>query len=103
MTRDAYTQRLSLTTLPDLGQHFRSLRKQARKTQSDVASAVGMRQEALSRFESGRATDFSLAKFLRLLQALDLELEVKPVTGRPTLNDILEERRSGANTGPASR
>ena len=56
-----------METLPDVGQHFRALRKQAGKSQMEVAMAVGMRQEALSRFESGHAADFSLSKLLRLL------------------------------------
>jgi transcriptional regulator with XRE-family HTH domain len=90
-------------TLPDLGAAFRALRKQAGKTQTEVAQAVGMRQEALSRFESGRAADFSTAKLLRLLQALGLELELRPATRRPTLTAVLQERREHANTGPESR
>jgi transcriptional regulator with XRE-family HTH domain len=75
----------------------------AGKTQVEVASAVGMRQEALSRFEAGSGADFSLAKLLRLLQALDLELEFKTTTRRPTLDAVLQERRSNSNTGPDSR
>lgn len=96
---DAYP----LRTLPDIGERFRALRKMAGKTQSEVANAVGMRQEALSRFESGRGTDFSVAKLLRLLQALDMELDFKATTRRPTLDKVLQERRSNANTGPEAR
>ncbi|MES2321875.1 MAG: helix-turn-helix transcriptional regulator [Pseudomonadota bacterium] len=99
MSFDAY----SLHTLPDLGAHYRVLRKNAGKTQREVAAAVGMRQEALSRFESGRGNDFSLTKLLRLLQVLDMELDFKAATRRPTLSDVLQERRSIANTGPDAR
>jgi len=100
MTPNAYL----MATLPDVGAAFRQLRKQAGKTQAAVAAATGMRQEALSRFESGAAADFSLAKLLRLLQAVDAELDFK-ATGpkRPTLNAVLQERRANANTGPGSR
>ena len=94
---------LSMDTLPDVGNRFRQLRKQAGKTQSEVAGAVGMRQEALSRFESGRGTDFSLTKLLRLLQVLDVELDFVSATRRPTLLSVLEERRHNANVGPDSR
>jgi len=103
MTSDAYSSSQSLHTLPDVGRRFQALRKQAGKTQTEVASAVGIRQEALSRFESGGGADFSLAKLLRLLQVLNLEIDFKPATRRPTLIDVLSERRSGANTGPDSR
>ena len=90
-------------TLPDVGEQFRQLRKKAGKTQSQLASAVGMRQEALSRFENGRANDFSLTKLLRLLQALDLRLDFVSATARPTLTYVLEERRNNTNIGPDSR
>ena len=62
-----------------------------------------MRQEALSRFESGAGMDFSLTKLLKLLQVLDLELDFKPVMRRPTLDDVLDEHRRGVNTGPDSK
>jgi len=100
MLSDAY---LFMETLPDVGSRFRELRKKAGKTQTEVAEAVGMRQEAVSRFESGRATDFSLAKLLRLLQVLDLQLDFVSSTRRPTLTSVLDERRRNANVGPDSR
>lgn len=100
MTPSAY---LKMETLPDAGNRFRQLRKNACMTQSEVAAAVGMRQEAISRFENGRGTDFSLTKLLRLLQVLDMGLDFVSVTRRPTLSSVLEERRNNANVGPDSR
>jgi len=100
MTQEAY----SLETLLDVGSAFRGLRKQAGMTQVHVAAAAGMRQEALSRFESGRGADFSLAKLLRLLQVVDAQLDFKPAgPRRPTLQSLLQERRSNTNTGPDAR
>lgn len=100
MTPDAYP----VETVPDVGAALRRRRKQAGKTQVEVAAAVGMRQEALSRFESGRGADFSVAKLLRLLQVLDLQLDFQSVAPRrPTLNTVLQERRSNANVGPDAR
>lgn len=100
MTSYAYSLSPPLSTLPELGQRFQALRKAAGKTQTEVATAVGMRQEALSRFESGRAADFSLAKLLRLLQVLEVQLDFKPLVRRPSLDDVLLEVREGRNTGP---
>jgi len=94
---------LAMETLPDVGNRFRQLREKADKTQSEVAGAVGMRQEAISRFESGRGADFSLTKLLRLLQVFDMELDFVSATRRPTLSSVLEERRHNANVGPDSR
>jgi HTH-type transcriptional regulator / antitoxin HipB len=93
----------SVQGLAGAGSQFKALRKQAAKTQAEVAAAAGMRQEALSRFESGSAVDFSLAKLMRLLQVLDLELDFKASTRRPTLHAVLQERSSKANTGPNAR
>jgi HTH-type transcriptional regulator / antitoxin HipB len=92
-----------LLTVPDVGARFQTLRKAAGKTQTQLAQAVGMRQEALSRFESGSTADFSLGKLLRLLDALDMTLELRPRTARPSLDDVLREVRSGSNLGPGSR
>lgn len=93
----------TIETLPDVGNRFRQLRQKACKTQSEVAGAVGMRQEAISRFESGRGTDFSLTRLLRLLQVLGMEMDFVSATRRPTLSSVLEERRHNANVGPDSR
>ncbi len=100
MTSNAYSHAESLATLPDVGRRFRALRKAAGKTQTEVAAAAGMRQEALSRFESGSATDLSLSKLLRLLQVLEFQLDFTPTTRRPSLSSVLLEVREGRNTGP---
>ncbi len=92
-----------MKTLPDLGTEYQALRKKAGKTQQEVAVAVGLRQEALSRFERGRGSDFSLAKMLRLAHFLGHDLNFIADRQRPTLDDVLQERKAQSNTGPASR
>lgn len=92
-----------MKTLSDLGVQFQALRKQAGMTQQEVAQAVGLRQEALSRFERGRGNDFSLAKMLRLAQVLGYDLDIVSAQRHPTLDDVLKERKAQSNTGPASR
>ena len=92
-----------MKTLSDLGAEYQALRKQAGKTQQEVAMAVGLRQEALSRFERGRGSDFSLAKMLRLAHFLGHDLNFVSDRQRPTLDDVLQERKAQSNTGPASR
>ncbi|MES2948698.1 MAG: helix-turn-helix transcriptional regulator [Pseudomonadota bacterium] len=82
-----------LLTLPDVGARYRQLRKAAGKTQTEVAAAAGLRQETLSRFETGAANDLSAGKLLRLLQVLDMEMEFAPTTRRPNLDDLQQERR----------
>lgn len=91
MHSDAYP---SMRTLPDVGTRLKAMRKKTHKTQGQLAAVTGMRQEAISRFETGSAADFSLSKLLKLLEALDLELDFKPAVRRPTLEDLLTERHS---------
>jgi transcriptional regulator with XRE-family HTH domain len=92
-----------MKTLSDLGDELQRLRQSAKRNQTHLAEATGMRQEALSRFERGRGNDFSVAKLLRLAQALGYDLAFVPSHGRPTLDDVLAETRASANTGPESR
>lgn len=92
-----------MSTLPEIGKRYQALRKSAGKTQVEIAQVTGMRQEALSRFECGRGNDFSMSKMLRLLRALDLDMSFHPITARPTLDSVLEERRHGRNVGPDAR
>lgn len=92
-----------MKTVVDLGAELQQLREQARMTQGHVASATGMRQEAVSRFERGRGNDFSVAKLLRLAQVMGYDLRFVPSHNRPTLNDVLAENKASANTGPNSR
>lgn len=92
-----------MKTVIDIGNEFQGLRKEAGKTQTEVAETIGMQQEALSRFERGRGNDFSLGRLLRLAHALGYELEFVRLKKRPTLTDVLQERMQSANTGPESR
>ena len=84
-----------MKTLVELGAELQALRKETGLTQAETARRAGMRQEALSRFERGRGSDFSVAKLLRLAQTLGRDLDFAPVHKRtPTLDDVLAERRA---------
>lgn len=89
-----------MKTLAELGAEFQALRKATGLTQVETAHRVGMRQEALSRFERGRGSDFSAAKLLRLAQALGRDLHFGPANKRPTLDDVLAERRAESSGSP---
>lgn len=88
----------SLLTLQDAGERCQQLRKAAGKTQFEVAAAAGLRQETLSRFERGRASDLSSTKLLRLLEVLGMQMAFVPATRRPNLNELLKERRQSTST-----
>jgi predicted XRE-type DNA-binding protein len=93
----------NMKTIADLGNELQQLRQKAKMTQNQVAEATGMRQEAVSRFESGRGSDFSVGKLLRLAQAMGYDVQFVPLRSRPTLSDVLAETRASANTGPTSK
>jgi transcriptional regulator with XRE-family HTH domain len=90
-----------MATLADLGATLAQRRKDLRKTQAALAHEAGLRQEELSRLENAHLSGLTVAKLLRVAHALELEVTLAPRTGvRPTLETLLIERRSGANTGP---
>lgn len=90
-----------MTTFHELGEAFVQRRKTLRKTQAQVAQEAGLRQEEVSRLENARLPDFTVGKLLKLARALNLEVTVRPrETVKPTLETVLVEHRTGANTGP---
>jgi HTH-type transcriptional regulator / antitoxin HipB len=90
-----------MTTLANLGEVLAKRRKELGKTQAALAREAGLRQEEVSRFENARLSGFTVGKLLRVARALELELGLAPRGNvRPTLETLLAERRSGANTGP---
>jgi transcriptional regulator with XRE-family HTH domain len=92
-----------MKTIADLGGELQQLRGTAGMSQEAMASAVGMRQEAVSRFERGRGNDFSVAKLLRMLHALGYDVSFVRAGGRPTLEDVRREVEASENTGPNAR
>lgn len=92
-----------MKTIVDIGQEYRALRKQAGKTQKEVANIVGSHQESISRFERGRGCDFSLGRLLQLAHAINYDVAFVPSKGRPTLTEVLRERLQSKNVGPDSR
>ena len=90
-----------MMTLYELGETLSQRRKSLRKTQAQVAHEAGLRQEEVSRLENARLSDFTVGKLLKVARALNLEVVLKPAEpAKPTLETLLVERRTGANTGP---
>lgn len=92
-----------MKTIVDLGTEFQALRRHENWGQERLATATGMRQEAVSRFERGRGNDFSLAKLLRMAHTLGYELQFVRANARPTLDDVRAEAQVSGNMGPESR
>jgi transcriptional regulator with XRE-family HTH domain len=62
-------------------------RKEHGLTQEQLGKAAKVSREMVSRFEND-AHDIGLRRLLRLCEALDLELIVRPGRGRPTLEEL---------------
>lgn len=93
-----------MQTLPELGALLAARRKELGKTQGEVGRLAGLRQEELSRLERGQLPGFTTNRLLRLAHALGLTLSLQPTASRGrTLDELLDEVRSGANTGADSR
>jgi HTH-type transcriptional regulator/antitoxin HipB len=102
MGREPYSDD-PITTLPDVGCRLRALRKAAGLTQAELAKASGVRQEDLSRLETGAAESLQVSRLLSVLQALGHRIEFRPAMAAPTLDRVLEELRLGRNSGPHAR
>lgn len=72
-----------------------SQRKALRLTQAALADAAGLTRARLSLLERGKA-NLSLATFLRLSQALGMQLQMEPVSERPTLHQLRREQHRAA-------
>lgn len=66
-----------------LGTLIQRARKQRELTQTDLAKLAGLRQELISKIETGHEGT-KLSSIYALFAALDLELVVEPRSGRPT-------------------
>lgn len=92
-----------LETVPDFASYVCNLRLRAGLTRKQLAQRAGLSESSLARFELGRTMDYPVGRLLRLLRALGARLEAAPARSRPDLAILLEEVKSGQNTGPASR
>ena len=67
------------------GNLIQRARKQREWTQTDLAKLSGLRQELISKIETGHEGT-KLSSIYALFAALDLELVVEPRSGRATKN-----------------
>ncbi len=80
-----------------LGESVRRARKEAKRTQGELARSLGMSRATISAIENGTIGEIGARKLDGLCQALGLELSVGPKKGRPTLRELREERRVARN------
>jgi len=79
--------------LREIGLLFKDARRRGRRTQAELARALGMSRATLSALERGRCEELGVRKLTALLQMVGLDLFVAPRKPRPTLDDLRAERR----------
>jgi transcriptional regulator with XRE-family HTH domain len=75
-------------TLAELGAEVARVRKERRLSQTDLALASAVSRQSISLLERGAVSDLGVQKVMRVLDALDLELVVRPVGHPVTLDDL---------------
>ena len=62
--------------IKELGQRYKSYRKQMGQTQKMISTQSGLSIFTISSFENGSFTGITLSSFIKLLRALDLQDEI---------------------------
>jgi HTH-type transcriptional regulator / antitoxin HipB len=74
--------------LEELGRQISRARRDRRISQDELAHACGLSRQTVSGLERGELTDLGLRKLERLLEALDLQLTIRPLRHPITLDDL---------------
>jgi transcriptional regulator with XRE-family HTH domain len=81
-------------TLAEIGQKLREARKAQHLSQGELAGSLGMSRATISAIENGTVGEIGVRKLMALATMLDLELLIDTRRGRPTLQQLREERRA---------
>ena len=84
-----------MTTLADVADVLRSVRKEAGLSQEALARRAGVSRTTVARMETLAKGDMSVSVLLRLLQAAGYDLKPIKRGHVRTIEDILEEQRRG--------
>ena len=81
--------------LNEVGPILRTARRSAKLGQEQLAAPLGMSRATISAIESGRCQEIGFTRLAALLNAVGLELTVRPRGARPTIDELRAERRNG--------
>lgn len=84
-----------MTTLADMAEVLKQVRKNAGLTQSELASRAGVARTTVARMETLAKGDMSVSALLRLLEAAGYDLKPVKHGHARTLEHILAEQRHG--------
>ena len=80
------------TALASIGQTIRQTRRSKRLSQERLSELSGVSRARIAALEGDKITDITFGNLLSILNALDLDLRVVPLSRqRPTLEDLQAE------------
>jgi transcriptional regulator with XRE-family HTH domain len=83
-----------------IGSRIASKRKTLGLSQKELAGRAHISRSTLDALENGRTGELGFSKITRLLGILGLELKLQDASsGRPTLDDLMEEDRDDQGLG----
>ncbi|MCC2644377.1 MAG: transcriptional regulator, family [Burkholderiales bacterium] len=80
--------------LDEIGKEIKKHRKNKKLTQQELAFSLGMSRATISGIENGTIHEIGIRKIMVICAALNLEILVRQKTGRPTLQQLLEEQEN---------
>jgi len=84
-----------MTSLHDVSEMLKEARRDAKLSQQALASRAGVARTTVARMETLAKGDMSVSVLVRLLEAAGYELKLVKAGHQRTIEDILNEQRSG--------
>jgi transcriptional regulator with XRE-family HTH domain len=92
--------RLQITTLADVSDMLKEVRRETSLSQEELARRAGVARTTVARMETLAKSDMSVSVLVRLLEAAGYDLKVVAHGHGRTLEDILAEQRAASGPNP---
>jgi transcriptional regulator with XRE-family HTH domain len=84
-----------MSSLYDVAEMLKTVRREAKLSQDALASRAGVSRSTVARMETLAKGDMSVLALVRLLEAAGYDLKLVKAGHVRTVEDVLEEQRSG--------
>jgi transcriptional regulator with XRE-family HTH domain len=74
-----------------LGRQLAELRRAQHVSQQQLADEIGVSRATINAFEKGRSGDVGLRKVLKIIDYFGYEVNIKPKSSFPTLDELREQ------------
>ncbi|MEI8186454.1 MAG: helix-turn-helix domain-containing protein [Chlorobiaceae bacterium] len=83
-----------MADIEEIGKQLRARRRALGMSQIEVAALNRINRVTLSRLENGKVPEIGIRKVMAICATLGLELTIKVVSQRPTLQDLVNEQEA---------